>query len=284
MSVYYKPNRKPDWNYGGPKWRLSRSKIALFLDCQRCFYIDNKLGVARPPGFPFNLNSAVDALLKKEFDVHRGDVTAHPLMKQYRVDAVPYAHPDIDTWRENFKGVEVKHAKTGFTISGAVDDVWVTPKGELLVVDYKSTSKDEKIEILDKDWQDGYKRQMEIYQWLLRQRGFTVSNTGYFVYANASKDKEAFDGKLEFEVTLIAYIGSTDWIEGTLVKLKETLESDQIPPAGEDCDYCRYRESAGQALFDKSKHLDSDVRTPTKASGKLAKKGDEKEQKTAQLF
>ena len=65
MSQFYKPNRKPDWNYGGPRWRLSRSKIALFLECARCFYIDNKLGVARPPGFPFNLNSAVDFLLKK---------------------------------------------------------------------------------------------------------------------------------------------------------------------------------------------------------------------------
>ena len=71
MSLFYKPNRKPDWNYGGPKWRLSRSKIALFMECPRCFYIDNVLGVARPPGFPFNLNSAVDALLKKEFDALR---------------------------------------------------------------------------------------------------------------------------------------------------------------------------------------------------------------------
>ena len=97
MSQFYKPNRKPDWNYGGSKWRLSRSKIALFLECPRCFYIDNKLGVARPPGFPFNLNSAVDALFKKEFDVHRAAGSAHPLMEQYGVDAVPYAHPDLNT-------------------------------------------------------------------------------------------------------------------------------------------------------------------------------------------
>ena len=65
MSQYYKPDRNPGWNYGGDRWRLSRSKIGLFVECQRCFYIDNKLGTARPPGFPFNLNSAVDALLKK---------------------------------------------------------------------------------------------------------------------------------------------------------------------------------------------------------------------------
>src|SRR6202142_4305520 len=122
MSQYYKPHRNPDWNYGGPKSRLSRSKIALFLECARCFYLDNKLGVARAPGFPFNLNSAVDALLKKEFDIHRDGKTAHPLMAAYGVDAVPYAHPEINTWRENFKGIEVKHARSGLTISGALDD------------------------------------------------------------------------------------------------------------------------------------------------------------------
>ena len=244
MSQYYKPHRKPDWNYGGPRWRLSRSKIALFIECPQCFYVDNKLGVARPPGFPFNINSAVDALFKKEFDTHRAAASKHPLMEQYGVDAVPFSHADIDTWRENFKGIEIRHAATGFTVAGAVDDVWQNPKGELLVVDYKSTSKDAKIETLDEPWHDGYKRQMEIYQWLLRQRGFTVSDTGYFVYANATRDRAAFDAKLEFDVTLIAYTGSTGWVESTLLRLKECLDSAHLPPAGVDCDFCTYRGGA----------------------------------------
>ncbi|MBM3272372.1 PD-(D/E)XK nuclease family protein [Candidatus Kaiserbacteria bacterium] len=248
MSQYYKPRRNPDWNYGGSRWRLSRSKIDLFVECPRCFYVDNKLGTARPPGFPFNLNSAVDALLKKEFDIHRAHGDKHPLMKHYKLDAIPFSHAMMDVWRENFKGIEHKHPGTGFTVSGAVDDIWVNPKGELIVVDYKSTSKDEKIEALDQDWHDGYKRQMEVYQWLLRQNGFTVSDTGYFVYANASKDREAFDAKLEFDITLIAYTGNANWIENTLADIKTCLDSEQIPPAGDECDYCRYREAAGVAL------------------------------------
>lgn len=248
MSEFYKPRRNPDWNYGGGRWRLSRSKIDLFTECPRCFYVDNKLGTARPPGFPFNLNSAVDALLKKEFDIHRAHGEKHPLMKHYKLDAIPFAHPQLDVWRENFKGIEHKHAATGFTVSGAVDDIWVNPNGELIVVDYKSTSKDAKIEALDQDWHDGYKRQMEVYQWLLRQNGFTVSDTGYFVYANATKDREAFDAKLEFDITLIAYKGNANWIEGTLADIKTCLDSEQIPPMGDGCDYCRYREAAGVAL------------------------------------
>lgn len=280
MSQYYKPNRNPNWNYGGPRWRLSRSKIDLFKECPRCFYTDNKLGTARPPGFPFNLNSAVDALFKKEFDMHRAEKTAHPIMEQYGIDAIPFEHPSMDIWRENFKGVEVKHTPTGFTVAGAVDDVWVNPKGELIVVDYKSTAKDSEVNI-DADWQIGYKRQMEVYQWLLRQNGFEVSDIGYFVYANGRTDVEAFDGKLEFYVTLHPYTGNADWVDGTLLKIKETLGSEQIPNPGEDCDYCRYREAAGKAL--RTQHTKT---TPTKPSAtkEKPKAAPKKPSETGTLF
>ena len=72
-----------------------------------------------------------------------------------------------------------------------------TPDGELIVVDYKATSKNKEVSI-DSDWQISYKRQLEVYQWLLRQNGFAVSDTGYFVYTNARLDVDGFGDKLEF--------------------------------------------------------------------------------------
>ncbi|HYF28852.1 MAG TPA: PD-(D/E)XK nuclease family protein [Candidatus Paceibacterota bacterium] len=245
----YNPNRSADWNYGGHKWRLSRSKIELYNECPRCFYLDNKLGTGRPRGPAFTLNIAVDALLKKEFDVHRANGTKHPICDQYGVDAVPFKHQSIDTWRENFEGIEYFHEPTGFTISGAIDDLWVNPAGELIVVDYKATAKQGTIASLsDSAWEDSYKRQMGVYQWLLRNNGFTVSPTGYFVYANASSDKEAFDGQLEFEITLVPCTGDTEWIDEVLPKIKQTLDADALPPSGTNCEYCPYREAAGKKL------------------------------------
>ena len=224
-------------------FKLSRSKIENFIQCQRCFYLDRRLGIAQPAGFPFNLNSAVDALLKKEFDLHRAKGEKHPLMKQYKIDAIPFAHPDLDKWRENFSGVQYLHEPTGFLVTGAVDDLWVNPHGELHVVDYKATSKESTITI-DADWQMSYKRQLEIYQWLLRQNGFTVSDTGYFVYCNGRRDKKAFDGKLEFEVVIIPYTGDASWIEGALVQARKCLSSSRIPKPSPQCDYCSYRQAA----------------------------------------
>jgi hypothetical protein len=94
MSKYY--NGKRTRNIYDPDskepFRLSRSKIDLFVECPRCFYLDRRMGIGRPPGYPFSLNVAVDTLLKKEFDTHRCNKTAHPLMKAFGLDAVPLAH------------------------------------------------------------------------------------------------------------------------------------------------------------------------------------------------
>ena len=245
MSKYYKPQRTKNLyqkNSSEP-FRLSRSKIDLFLNCPKCFYLDRKLGIGQPPGFPFNLNSAVDELLKKEFDIHRANGTSHPLMKKYGVDAIPFAHEKIDEWRDSLRrGITVPVDGTNTVVTGGVDDVWVSPSGELIIVDYKATSKDEEVN-LDADWQIGYKRQMEIYQWLFRKNGFKVSDTGYFVYCNGNTDKEAFDGKLEFDIKVIPYEGDDNWVEGAIFDAIECLKSDSIPDSGEDCDFCKYRQA-----------------------------------------
>ena len=261
MSNYYNPHRTR--NLYDPKskepFRLSRSRIEQFLGCARCFYLDRRLGVAQPPGFPFNLNTAVDILLKKEFDIHRAKNKAHPLMKEYGLDLVPFQHEMMDEWRENFKGVQYHHKPTNFIITGAVDDVWVdaptTPNPSsgrrgttLYVVDYKATSKDKEIKALDEAWQDGYKRQMEIYQWLLRKNGFKVSDTGYFVYCNGKTDKKAFDGKLEFDINIIPYKGNAKWIEPVIKDAHKCLKSNKIPKTRKECDYCSYREAVESVL------------------------------------
>ncbi len=214
----------------------------MFTQCPRCFYLDSRRGVPRPKGPPFALNSAVDLLLKKEFDIHREKQSAHPLMKAYGIDAVPFQHERMEEWRDALKrGVLTHYKPANLIVRGGIDDVWVNPAGELIVVDYKATSKEGKI-TLDDEWKIQYKRQMEIYQWLFRQIGFKVSDTGYFVYVNGKTDRKSFDGKLEFDVAVIPYIGTDDWIEKTLMDMKACLMADEIPEGSPDCEFCSYVE------------------------------------------
>lgn len=236
-------------------FKVSRSKLDLFSECPRCAYLDLRLGIKRPPMPAFTLNNAVDELLKREFDIHRANGTKHSLLERYGLDAVPLADERMEEWRDALRrGISYLHKATNLFIRGGIDDVWVNLAGELIIVDYKATSK--KIgPSAETDLYDSYKRQLEIYQWLFRQNGFAVSPTAYFVYVNGKADAEAFDGKLEFDINLIPYTGSDAWVEPAIFDLKKMLLSGEIPPIGTafgggPCDYCTYRENAGKVLLE----------------------------------
>lgn len=225
-------------------YALSRTKVELFMNCPRCFYLDRRLGIPRPAGFPFNLNSAVDTLLKTEFDVYRTSGEPHPLMVKAGLKAVPHAHEHLDSWRNNFRGVRTIHAASNLEVYGAIDDLWRDLESdELMVVDYKSTSKNSEVNI-DAAWQISYKRQMEFYQWLLRQQGQAVSRRGWFVYCNGRRDLPSFENRLEFSIKLIPYDGDDGWVEGTLLKIRQTLSADEPPPMNGRCEYCDFAAKA----------------------------------------
>ncbi|MDB5170659.1 MAG: hypothetical protein JWO35_353 [Candidatus Saccharibacteria bacterium] len=214
------------------------------MQCPRCFWLDARLKITRPNGPPFNINKTIDELFKKEFDGYRAKGEPHPLMTDNGVKAIPYAHKDLDTWRYNFTGVFALDEPTNLHVFGAVDDIWVNEAGELIVVDYKATSKDAEVGI-GSAWQISYKRQLEVYQWLLRRNGFDVSDTGYFVYTNARMDVGGFGDRLEFRTKVIPYTGSDAWVAPTLLKMKACIDNDTMPPIGDaamggPCDFCTY--------------------------------------------
>ena len=223
----------------------------MFVECPRCFYLDRRLGVARPSMPGFSLNSAVDTLLKKEFDLLRKKGESHELMDKYGIDAIPYTHPEIEAWRDNFTGMQYLHPKTNFLLFGAIDDVWIDKQAFLHIVDYKSTSTEKEIS-LDDQYKIGYKRQMEIYQWLFKSAGHKVGEVGYFVFANASKNRPRFDAKLEFDLSIIPYAGDTSWVEPIVVRIKEALDADTLPQPGDTCEHCLYSKSRFKAVSEVS--------------------------------
>ena len=221
-------------------YKLSRSRIENFSKCKRCFYLEEKLGVKKPDSFPFNLNNAVDQLLKDEFDSYRGTENNHPYLIESSIDAKPYDHPDIEIWRTRNQGIGIELKELNLYIYGLVDDVWINTKNDkLIIADYKATSKKGDVTI-DAPWQISYKRQVEIYQWLLRKNGFDVQDTAYFVYCNAIRKNIPFENKLNFKVKILGYKGDDSWIPSTINKMKSCLDSDRAPSSSKNCEYCRY--------------------------------------------
>ena len=110
---------------------------------------------------------------------------------------------------------------------------------------YKATSKKGEVSI-DADWQVGYKRQIEFYQWLLRGNSFDVSDIGYFVYCNGQRNRDEFNGRVEFDVDLLPYDGNDSWVEVTIERITGCLNQDQIPDPNERCDQCKYNQEIEQ--------------------------------------
>ena len=226
----------------GKTFKVSRSGIDSFMSCKKCFYLNKRKNI-KDIGMPgFSLNSAVDELLKKEFDFHRENKTSHPHMDKIDRNMIPFQHQDLEMWRNNFKGVQYHHKETDLIITGAIDDVWIdVDTDELIVVEYKSTSTTYEISLDDgTPWKEGYKRQIDIYQWLLKMNGFKVSNDSYFIYVNGLKTPDKFDNTLHFETNILHYSGSTEWVEPKILEIKELLDNETVPDSNESCDTCSY--------------------------------------------
>lgn len=216
--------------------KLSRSKIDLYLECPRCFWMELKKGIKRPDIAPYTINSAIDFLLKKEFDIYREKEKPHPIMEKFNINALPLKHEKISEWRNTFSGIKFYHEPTDFLVFGGVDDVWINPKGELIIVDYKATgAKEHQI-------YDSYQRQMEVYQWLFSQNNFPVSKTGYFVFARVNKANgfESAEPVLSFDLFVESYEGDSSWIPNALFGAREVLDLDYPPESNSICKYCAY--------------------------------------------
>ncbi len=267
MMAYFKGRSLPYKPGQTTPFKVSRSKIELFMQCPRCFWLDVRLKIKRPNGPPFQINKAIDELFKKEFDYYRQLAKPHPLMLDNQIKAVPFKHEDLNKWRMNFTGVSTLHLPTNLQVFGAVDDLWVNDDGELIVVDYKATAKATEVS-LDADWQIGYKRQLEVYQWLLRQNGFTVNDTGYFVYTNGRLDLDGFNDRMEFRTKVIPYVGSDTWVEPTLLKIKASMDSNDMPAVGQavmggSCEFCAYARARTELTI---KDLQSAKKTKLKSA------------------
>jgi hypothetical protein len=149
----------------------------------------------------------------------------------------------MDKWRDSLHGgVSFEHPTHQCKYYGGIDDLWVDDNQTYYVVDYKATAKSEAVTEMPL-WADGYKRQAEICQWLIRKNGLTVSDTAYFVYCTGDVNQSAFNQQILFQTHVISYVGSDIWIDDVLNDLQECLNAPTPPNYNSDCVYCKFAQS-----------------------------------------
>ena len=226
-------------------FRISRSKFSNFLECKRCFYLERVKGLKDPSMPGWSLNSAVDDLLKKEFDEFRKKQIPHTIIKKNKLNLIPFKHEKMNYWRDALRGgISFLDENTNLEIHGGIDDIWYDPeKKELVVVDYKAQSNSTPVQTdnyLSNIYHQNYKIQMDIYVHILRKMNFRVSDVAYFYVCNADRNYEKFDSKLNFTISLVPYKTNTIWIDQKIVEMKKTLDSENIPEINKNCEKCMH--------------------------------------------
>jgi len=216
------------------------------MTCKRCFYLKTNRGLMSPSTPGWTLNTLTDTLLKKEFDVCRAQKKPHRIMISNNLNhLIPFQHEDIDKWRNSLSGgISYIDEDTNLKIQGGVDDIWYNlDTEELVVADYKAQSTTTEVEkeyYLKSQYHQGYKTQMDIYVYILRNMNFNVSSTSYFMVCNGVKTKDKFNANMEFDITLVDYETDTSWVQNKINDMKLTLDSNTIPEITPHCENCAY--------------------------------------------
>lgn len=211
--------------------QLSPNSLNLFLECPACFWLEKKQGIKRPPPYPYALNTAVDVLLKEEFDQYRSKGERHPLMIDNNIQAKLFPNQNLlNQWRNNLNGIRFYDENLAATIFGALDDVLEFPDGKLAPLDYKSTGS------AVANIYDRFQLQMDVYTYLLERNGFTTTRKGYLAFYIVDKHN-GFVDRLPFKKELHEIETNPQDVPEIFSDAVAVLRQNNLPLHSADCKF-----------------------------------------------
>jgi len=218
--------------------KLSPNSLNLFLECPHCFWLDKNMGIKRPPPYPYALNSAVDDLLKEEFDTYRSKKLPHPIFKDNHIKAHLFANQKLlNQWRNNLAGIRYFDETLKATLFGAVDDVLEFDDGKLAPLDYKSTgSPTSKI-------YDRFQLQLDVYAFLMEKNGYKINKKGYLVFYVVDKSRGFID-RLPFRKEILEVETNPGYVYEIFKDAVDVLRQPQPPKHSSDCQFDKFLKRA----------------------------------------
>lgn len=219
--------------------RLSPSKINAFLDCPRCFWMEHNRGLKKPRGIMSSLPGGIDGLVKTYMDGHRVAGTLPPELKQLKGNYVLYNNQgNLMRWRNWRSGLAYRFEKYDITLSGALDDLLMTPDEKYFApfdikTKGKATTREDAVKY--------YSNQMNCYGLMLDKNGMKISGRAYLLYYHPTK---ATGDGLTFARQLVELDVDPGAAAENCIKVKQCLESPDSPPLNPGCEYCNYIEMA----------------------------------------
>ena len=213
---------------------LSPSKLSLFKECPRCFWLDVNKGVRRPEGIFSSLPNGMDLVLKRHFDAYRGKGLP-PDIKGKLKGRLFEDMDKLRVWRNNFKGLDHEDKASGAILKGALDDLFVTEDGLHVPLDFKTRGFP-----LKENTHEHYQHQMDIYCFLLERNGLRTGDFAclLFYYPLAAEGI----GMFRFECDIVRI--KTDKKDGERLFLDAVKVLDGEEPASSgECAWCGWNKN-----------------------------------------
>lgn len=212
---------------------LSPSRLGLFAECARCFWLAERRDLGRPSRpFP-TLPVGMDREIRAHFDRHRARGELPPALEG-RVDE--HLHPGqaflagARDWRAAPRLVD---ETLGVVLRGGVDDLLETHDGRLVVLDYKTRGSPPE--------GDGapryYRRQLSLYHLMLEAAGHPIAGHAYLLYYHPVAVTDG--GAATFETELVRVEVDLRAARRLLDDAVAALDG-PLPPPGADCEYCEW--------------------------------------------
>jgi len=224
---------------------LSPSTISLFIDCPHCFWLRFNRGIKRPEtGFP-TLPSGMDQILKKHFDRHRQDRSLPEELDGKFHGGLFSDIEQLEIWRSNYKGLRYRDEKTGATLMGALDDLFVTSEGKYAPLDFKTRGFPRRDEI-----HEHYQNQMDIYSFLLEKNSFPPADFAILIFYHPTGVDERHNVIFDPDPVKVAVDRKRG--ERLFLEAVACLLGGEPAPA-KDCGFCRWAGMSGKLEEDRRK-------------------------------
>jgi len=215
--------------------KISPSGIGILLECPRCLWLHVNESKKRPQGIFPSLPGGMDGVFKKYFDEYRIRGELPPEIDGKIKGRLFDDAQKLKEWREfNFGrgGIKAEIPEYDMILSGAIDDLVVSPDGKYVPFDFKTRGYPVK-----EDTHEHYRHQLDLYALLFQKNGMEPASYGYLLFFWP----ESYGlGMANFKTELIEMDVSPNRGMSVLKKAHDIITG-PIPLAHQSCEYCVYR-------------------------------------------
>jgi len=211
---------------------LSNSRLSLYTECPRCFWLDLNAGIKRPDTIFPSLPGGLDLQFKRYFDQFRATGDLPPEVKGKLPGQLLSDGATIDRWRNWRRGIRHTPPWAEVELMGALDECLVDEDCFYYPLDYKTRGYAPKA-----DTHEYYQDQMNLYTLLLEGNGHKTKRVAYLLYYHPIEVQER--GLIQFHISVQEVPTDPEAAE-RLVKEAVTVLSGPAPPSAASCGFCKW--------------------------------------------